>query len=111
MSEFELISPTDFRYSVGDLEKYLTEDAFTRYKLKVEVALVKTLAKYGLCTQKIASEIEKASSQVSTKEIYEEEGRIKHDIRALVNAIRDKVSDEAKPFVHATATSFDIVDT
>lgn len=36
---------------------------------------------------------------------------IKHDIRALANVIRSKVSDKAKPFVHLAATSYDIVDT
>jgi adenylosuccinate lyase len=110
-SEFKLICPTDFRYPVADLEGFLTEDAFTKYKLRVEIALVKTLAKHGLCPRKVAAEIEKATRSVTTKEVYEEENRIKHDIRALVNAIRGKVSNKAKPYVHATATSFDIVDT
>lgn len=110
-NEFKLICPTDFRYSVSDLDDFLTEDAFTKYKLKVEIALVKTLAKHGLCPRKVVAEIEKATRSVTTKEVYEEENRIKHDIRALVNAIRGKVSNKAKPYVHATATSFDIVDT
>ncbi len=109
--EFKLICPTDFRYFVSDLEDFLTEEAFTKYKLRVESALVKTLAKHGLCPQIAAREIEKATNRVTTKEVYEGEDRIKHDIRALVNAIREKVSDRAKPYVHATATSFDIVDT
>ncbi len=110
-NEFKLICPTDFRYPVADLEDFLTEDAFTKYKLKVEIALVKTLAKHGLCPQVAAREIEKATRSITTKEVYEEENRIKHDIRALVNVIRGKVSNKAKPYVHATATSFDIVDT
>jgi adenylosuccinate lyase len=91
--QFNLFSPTDFRYPVGELEAYLSENAFTKYKLKVEAALVRTLAKHNLCPKKIADEIEKATGRVTTQEVYEEEGRIKHDIRALVNAIRSKVSD------------------
>ena len=71
-NEFKLICPTDFRYPVADLEDFLTEDAFTKYKLKVEIALVKTLAKHGLCPQAAAREIEKATRSVTTKEVYEE---------------------------------------
>lgn len=111
VSIFSLFSPTDYRYSVKDLEPYLTEEAFIKYQARVEAALAKTLAKHGFCSQKIAEEIAKAASQVTAKEAYQEESRIKHDIRALANVIRNKVSEEAKPFVHLTATSNDIKDT
>jgi len=111
LSTFNLFSPTDFRYSVRALEPYLSEEAYIRYKARVEGALAKALANRGLCSHKIADEIVQAASEVSAKEVYEEERRIKHDVRALVNVIRKKVSDEAKGWVHATATSYDIVDT
>jgi len=110
-STFNLFSPTDYRYSVKALEPYLSEEAFVNYKARVEGVLAKTLAKHGVCSQKIAEEIVQAASQVTAKEVYEEERRIKHDIRALVNMILKRVRDEAKPFVHATATSYDIVNT
>jgi adenylosuccinate lyase len=48
---------------------------------------------------------------IDPEAVYAEEDRIKHDIRALVNVIRSRVSDKAKPFVHFSATSYDIVDT
>ena len=35
----------------------------------------------------------------------------RHNIRALVNTIQAHVSDAARPFVHFTATSVDIMDT
>lgn len=111
VSIFSLFSPTDYRYSVRALEPYLTEEAFIKYQARVEAALAKTLAKHGFCSQKIAKEIVKAASQVTAKQVYREESRIKHDIRALANVIRSKVSAEAKPFVHLTATSNDIKDT
>ncbi len=110
-SLYNLFSPTDYRYSVKDLKQYLSEEAFVNYKALVEGVLAKTLAKYGVCSQKIAEEIAQAASQVRAKEVYEEERKIRHDIRALVNVILKRVRDEAKPFVHATATSYDIVDT
>jgi len=108
---FSLFSPTDYRYSIKALEPYLSEEAFINYQAQVEGALAKTLAKHGIGSQKIAEEIVQAATKVTAKEVYEEENRIKHDVRALVNMIRKRVSDEAKPFVHVTATSMDIKDT
>ncbi len=104
-------SPVDVRYYEKGLAPYLSEDGFTQHKLKVEVALVRALQRRGICDTGAVVEIEDACSQVTTAEVYAEEGRIKHDIRALVNCIQRRVSDGAKPFVHMTATSFDIVDT
>lgn len=106
-----LFSPTDFRYSVAELEPILSEEAYVKCKAKVEAALAVQLSKAGLCSAKIAKEIEHACSRVIAEEVYVEESRIKHDVRALANVIRSKVSDRAKPFVHLTATSYDIVDT
>ena len=89
---------------------YLSENAFTRYKLLAELALVKTLFLWHMCPESVVQEVATACEQVTTEEVYEEEDRIHHDIRALVNCIRKRVSDEAKPYVHMTATSYDIVD-
>lgn len=107
---FDNISPIDYRYWIKEVARYLSENGFTRYKLLVELALVKVLHRRGICSEAIVKEIETACGQVTTKEVYEEEDRIHHDLRALANCIRDKVSDDAKPYVHMTATSFDIVD-
>ena len=114
---FDAISPLDFRYygrnkKIFDkLQPYLSEAAFIKYALKVEAALVRVLAKNRICPHKIADEVEKAIRQVMPEQVYAEEDRIKHNMRALANCIRDKVSDEAKPFVHFTATSYDIIAT
>jgi len=62
------------------------------------VALIKTLAKYGLCPKSVVKEVEKAVKKITTQEVYEEEKRIRHDIRALVNLIRSRVSEKAKSF-------------
>ena len=114
---FDAISPLDFRYYGRNkkifekLQPYLSEAAFIKYALKVESALTKVLAKNKLCSNKIADEIEKACRQVTPEQVYAEEDRIKHNVRALANCIRNKVSEEAKPFVHFTATSYDIIAT
>jgi adenylosuccinate lyase len=108
---FDLFSPTDYRYCIKELSPYLSEEAFVRYKSRVEKALAKVLARRGITTQEAAEEISKACEQVTAEEVYEEESKTGHDIIALVNVIRKKVSDKAKIAVHRTATSYDIVDT
>ena len=114
---FDAISPLDFRYYGRNkrifekLQPYLSESAFIKYALKVESALASALAMNKICSQKTADEIEKACKQITPEQVYAEEDRIKHNIRALANCIRNKVSEEAKPFVHFTATSYDIIST
>ncbi|MCK5698267.1 MAG: adenylosuccinate lyase [Candidatus Aenigmarchaeota archaeon] len=117
MDLFENISPIDYRYYGRDrkvkdaLEPYLSENAYIIYKLKVEAALAEALAKEGICSKEIADDISKACDKVTATEVYKEEDRIKHDIRALANCIRAKVSKKARRFVHFSLTSYDVVDT
>jgi len=112
MTIFDQISPLDYRYATEEkILKYLSEEARVKYQAKVEAALAQTLAKHGICSEEAAKEITEASEKVTAEKVYAEEKRIKHDIRALANIIRDQVSDKAKPFVHFSATSYDIVDT
>ena len=114
---FDNISPLDYRYYgrndelFGKLQPYLSENAMVKYMAKVEAALTNVLAKNGICSKKIADEVEKACKRVTAEEVYLEEDRLKHNVRALANCIRSKVSDETKPFVHFTATSHDIIST
>ena len=112
---FDNINPIDYRYygrnrAQPELAKYFSENARIKYQLKVELELVRTLAKAGICSDKVAEEVGKAVEKVTAEEVYAEEDRIKHDVRALANMIREKVSDEAKQFVHFGSTSYDRVD-
>jgi adenylosuccinate lyase len=114
---FDTISPLDYRYySRNDklfwkLQPYLSENGMIKYMALVESALAKAIAKKGVCSSKVAEEIENACRMVTAKEVYIEEDKLKHNVRALANCIRTKVSDKAKPFVHFTATSHDIIAT
>jgi len=114
---FDAISPLDYRYYGRNdeifrkLQPYLSENAMIKYMAKVEAALTEVLAKNGICSEKIADEVEKACKKVTAEEVYLEEDKLKHNVRALANCIRNKVSNEAKPFVHFTATSHDIIST
>jgi adenylosuccinate lyase len=107
---FDSVSPIDYRYWDERFAKYLSENAFTRYKLMVEFALVKILSRRGLCARKTVDEVENACKAITAAEVDEEEKKTRHDIRALVNCMQRKVSPESRPFVHMTATSYDIID-
>ncbi|HEX3043797.1 MAG TPA: lyase family protein [Bacillota bacterium] len=113
---FNNLSPLDHRYYASNetlfnqLAEFFSENAYIRYELKVEAALARVLAKRGICSQEVAGEIAAACNQVNPEEVYLEEEITKHNIRALVNCIQRKVSENARPFVHFTATSVDIMD-
>lgn len=113
---FGSLSPLDHRYYASNpslftqLSQYFSENAYIRYELKVEAALARVLAKRGICTPEIAEEIDRACAEVEPEEVYLEEEITKHNIRALVNCVQRRVSDAAKPYVHFTTTSVDIMD-
>ena len=117
MELYEAVSPLDFRYYGGGeafmkkLLPYVSEAAYVKYQAKVEAALVRTLAKHGICSHEIADEVERAAREVTAAEVYEEQARIRHNIRSLVNVMRRKINLEAQPYVHLFATSADILDT
>jgi adenylosuccinate lyase len=110
------LSPLDHRYYASnealfdELSAYFSENAYIRYELKVEAALAKALAARGICSKAVAQEIAGACEAVEPAEVYQEEETTKHNIRALVNCIQRRVSDAAKPYVHFTTTSVDIMD-
>lgn len=115
---FENISCIDHRYSLSEAEvfsglsKYISEEASIRSCAKCEAALVKSHLKLrGKLTYEIAQNLDKVASEIDPAEVYAEEEKTKHNIRALVNVMKTKVSAEIGPLVHLGATSVDILDT
>lgn len=115
---FENISCIDHRYSLSEAEvfnglsKYISEEASIRSCAKCEAALVKSHLKLrGKLTDEIAQNLDKVASEIDPAEVYAEEEKTKHNIRALVNVMKTKVSAEIGPLVHLGATSVDILDT
>lgn len=114
---FDSLSPLDHRYTASnpelaaELALYFSESGFVRFQLKVEAALAEGLAHFGVCTREIADEIAAACARVTPEEVYLEEGRTQHNIRALTNCIAKHTSERARPFIHLAATSVDILDT
>lgn len=112
-SVFNAVSPLEFRYADKDVGERLSEEAFVRAKLRVELALVEVLHRRGVpgCDEAVVAEVRAACAEIKAADVYAEEEVTRHDIRALVNCIQRRVSDRARPFVHMTATSYDVVET
>jgi adenylosuccinate lyase len=117
MDLFDCVSPLDYRYYANNkklvqlLGPYVSERGRLTAELAVEAAVVRVLARRGVCSQAIADEIDAATGRVKLEDVTQEDARIHHSTRALVNCLRAEVSDEAKPFVHLMLTSFDVKDT
>ncbi|MDR2516573.1 MAG: adenylosuccinate lyase [Spirochaetaceae bacterium] len=113
---FKNISPLDHRYSISEkqvfdaLLPWLSEEASIAACVRAEIALV--LAHLSL-RGGAAAEIRAALTQtvVDAAEVYAEEERTRHNIRALVNVLKRKVPPETAHLVHLGATSVDILDT
>jgi adenylosuccinate lyase len=117
MNPFDAASPLDSRYYFADqeffhrLHPFVSENSQVAYLARVEAALAETLAAHGVCSAEAATEIARACAAITPEEVYEEERRIQHNIRALVNCIRRKIPPASRPYVHLFATSNDIMDT
>ncbi len=117
MEPYEFACPIDSRYYGADtrfferLKPYVSEESSVRYMAMVELALVETLAEWKICPPGVPEEVRGAIDDVTAREVYEEEARVGHNIRALVNCIRRRLSEEAAGWVHLFATSADVLDT
>jgi adenylosuccinate lyase len=108
---YSAIDPLDARYYDPEIACYLSERSRIAYQAYVEAALAHALADFGVCSKEIAEEIEAATAKVSAEVVAEHERTTKHDVKALVNTIKDELSEQAQPYVHFGATSYDIVAT
>jgi adenylosuccinate lyase len=125
---FRNISPIDHRYSLSEqtifdaLSPWLSEEASIAACVKAEIALVTAHlvirggqggdpATPPALTAELRSALERAAAAVSPEAVYAEEAKTRHNIRALVNVLKQKVPPEIAPLVHLGATSVDILDT
>ena len=117
-SIFRNISPLDHRYYLSNREifdklaDYISEEASIMYCLKAEAALLKShMSLYGDKYADLYAEVDSLTESISPEEVYAEEEKTQHNIRALVNVMKTRVPEELKHFVHLGATSVDILDT
>jgi adenylosuccinate lyase len=112
---FQNISPIDHRYSISEkkvfdsLVPWISEEASVTAAVKAEIALIIAhLTVRGKLTPDLAAELK--NIEAPPAEVYAEEEKTRHFIRALVNVLKRKVRPEIAPLVHLGATSADILD-
>jgi adenylosuccinate lyase len=111
------ISPLDARYYksnpklMDELSQYLSESSVIRYEALVEAAIITVMERYGVAPSGASEQMKAACQSITPEEVYREEEKTKHNIRALVNILQRHVHAEVKPFIHLSATSEDIIGT
>jgi adenylosuccinate lyase len=125
LSPFDFISPLDARYYGPEedffaaLHPYLSEAATILYQLRVEQALLAELEASGVAPRGTSQALAAAlrENPITPAEVYAEEERIHHNIRALVNCIGRRLdaaatsAPGAREYVHLFVTSNDVMDT
>ncbi|MDR0540014.1 MAG: adenylosuccinate lyase [Spirochaetaceae bacterium] len=117
-SIFQNISPLDHRYSLSEkdvfdaLMPYLSEEASISACVKAEIALIIAhLRDKGRLTEALRAALIKLETAITPEEVYAEEEKTRHNIRALVNVLKTKLPEDVAPLAHLGATSVDILDT
>jgi len=111
---FRNISPLDHRYSLSEKEifdalvPWLSEEGSIAACVKAELALIKAHVAIREGASAVSAEL---NITVTPEEVYAEEEKTRHNIRALVNVLKKKVPPALAPLVHLGATSVDILDT
>ncbi|AAB89013.1 MULTISPECIES: adenylosuccinate lyase [Archaeoglobus] len=103
-----IVHPIDYRYGTPEMKRIWSEDSKIKRMVRVEMALLRALAKKGYLSEEEAKEAKKKAYSVTPERVKEIEAEIKHDIMALVKAITEATGCR---WVHFGATSNDIIDT
>ena len=112
-SIFANLSPIDHRYSIAEpelfekLSAHLSEEAVVRSCARVEEALLETLVRRLAPEGRraaLAAAVAGVAGSVDPADVYAEEAKTRHNVRALVNVMKRLVPPEAGPYVHLGAT-------
>ncbi|MHA1231278.1 MAG: adenylosuccinate lyase [Candidatus Helarchaeota archaeon] len=107
-----LVHPIEFRYFTK-IKDVFTEESKLQKWLDVEAALARVHAEVGNIPKEAADEISKKANinVVKLQRVKEIEAQIHHDLMAMVRALTEVCSEEARKYIHLGATSYDIEDT
>ncbi|WP_290597021.1 MULTISPECIES: adenylosuccinate lyase [unclassified Archaeoglobus] len=103
-----IVHPIDYRYGTPEMKRIWSEDSKIKRMVRVEMALLRALAKKGYLSEEEVREAKKKAFSVTPERVRQIEAEIKHDIMALVKAITEATNCK---WIHFGATSNDIIDT
>ncbi len=104
-----IVHPIDYRYGTKEMKRIWSEESRIKRMIRVEIALLKALAKKGYLNKETVKKIAEKARKISPERVKEIEAEIKHDVMALVRAIAEVAEDDR--WIHFGATSNDIIDT
>ncbi len=104
-----IVHPIDYRYGTPEMKRIWSEESRIKRMIRVEIALLKALAKKGYISMDAVKKISERARRIKPERVKEIEAEIKHDVMALVKAISE-VADDSR-WIHFGATSNDIIDT
>jgi 3-carboxy-cis,cis-muconate cycloisomerase len=99
-------------FTDDEISFLLSDDAFVRALVEVEVALAWAEARAGVIPEKAAEQISKVTAdKIDAAALAKGTVRSGFPIIALVQELRKQIGPDAAPFVHWGATTQDIMDT
>ena len=97
------------RYSREEIKNiWLDKNRYALW-LKIEIAAAEAMEKYKIIPKGIVRKV-KAKSKIDVEKILKVEGKVRHDVIALLTTLIEKVGNEAS-FLHKGMTSSDVLDT
>ena len=99
-------------FSDDEVSQLLSDQAFVRALVEVEIALARAEAQVGVISASAAAQIAKAQAEkIDVAVLTKGTVRSGFPIIALVQELRRQVGPDAAPYVHWGATTQDIMDT
>lgn len=103
------------RYQPVQMQQFFGRDNTYTGAIMVEIAVLQVLGEIGVIPAKVMKYLDKAAIEllldITTTEVEEiERNRTKHDVRALVQAMKKRLHPELAKWVHLMLTSYDPLD-
>lgn len=107
------LPPVASRYLERDVIGYVSSEAFHSYMLGVLRTYASVLGDLGEIPKEVADEIvEKVNrDNVPFSRADYWEGQVRHDVRGVVRACQEVLSDRARSFIYPGLTSYDVINT
>lgn len=108
--------PGNPRYQPPSLIPYFGYDNLAKPLVEVELAVMQTLGNWGIISARdialLNKEVEEKLFSITMTQIDGVERTItKHDIRALVRLMQERMPEPLRRWVHVPLTSYDVLDT
>ncbi|HJU13311.1 MAG TPA: adenylosuccinate lyase [Candidatus Nitrosotalea sp.] len=101
------------RYGTDAMKEIFNDQKKISYQLEIEAAVALSQAEIGMIPKTAAKNIVQVanSGRITVRRVKQLEAKSDHDTAALVEALSERCSSSARPWIHYGLTSNDLVDT